>query len=211
MTKLCYAFLNMKKTENWLRKVTHSFEVHSNESACRNKWTSWSGTSLPLYIYSTKNPFEMHHKIVYAKIGVLNLCCWNMKIISSWINKKRNYLFEMYNDSPIISYPQFGSILTGRCPKNQYLRPPKWCHKLLHCVNTYSYIPLGTRTNQFGPHFSPTLLYIDLFLSEGSLTWTLFLTPFFRGLPHEKFGFQKPLNLLFYFYFYWSASRYICW
>ena len=34
MTKLCYAFLNMKKTENWLKKVMHSFEVHSNESAC---------------------------------------------------------------------------------------------------------------------------------------------------------------------------------
>ena len=28
-------FLNMKKTKNKLRKVTLSFEVHSNESACR--------------------------------------------------------------------------------------------------------------------------------------------------------------------------------
>ena len=28
-------FENMKKTENWLIKVMHSFEVHSNESACR--------------------------------------------------------------------------------------------------------------------------------------------------------------------------------
>ena len=30
-------FFNMKKTKNWLRKVMHSFEVHSNESACRKK------------------------------------------------------------------------------------------------------------------------------------------------------------------------------
>ena len=29
-------FLNMKKTKNLLRKKPHSFEVHSNESACRN-------------------------------------------------------------------------------------------------------------------------------------------------------------------------------
>ena len=28
-------FLNMKKIKNRLRKVTQSFEVHSNESACR--------------------------------------------------------------------------------------------------------------------------------------------------------------------------------
>ena len=35
MTKLCSAFFNIKKTENWLSKVMHSFEVHSNESACR--------------------------------------------------------------------------------------------------------------------------------------------------------------------------------
>ena len=27
-------FLNIKKKENWLIKVMHSFEVHSNESAC---------------------------------------------------------------------------------------------------------------------------------------------------------------------------------
>ena len=37
MNKLCYAFLNMKKTKNWLRKAMQSFEVHSNESVCRKK------------------------------------------------------------------------------------------------------------------------------------------------------------------------------
>ena len=28
-------YLNVKMKQNWLRKVMHSFEVHSNESACR--------------------------------------------------------------------------------------------------------------------------------------------------------------------------------
>ena len=36
MTKLCSAFSKYEnKLKNWLRKITHSFEVHSNESACR--------------------------------------------------------------------------------------------------------------------------------------------------------------------------------
>ena len=36
MTKLCYAFFKYEnKPKNRLIKVTHSFEVHSNESACR--------------------------------------------------------------------------------------------------------------------------------------------------------------------------------
>ena len=33
MTKLCREFF---KYEDWLRKVMHIFQVHSNESACRN-------------------------------------------------------------------------------------------------------------------------------------------------------------------------------
>ena len=38
MTKLCYAFFKYENNiKNWLRKVPHSFEVHSNESACRKK------------------------------------------------------------------------------------------------------------------------------------------------------------------------------
>ena len=32
---MLYIFFNMKNTKNRLGKVTHSFEVHSNESACR--------------------------------------------------------------------------------------------------------------------------------------------------------------------------------
>ena len=35
MTNCVMHFLNMKKTKNRLRKVTHSFEVNSHESACR--------------------------------------------------------------------------------------------------------------------------------------------------------------------------------
>ena len=35
-----------KLTENWLRKLMHNFLLHSNESACRKKWTSWYGTRL---------------------------------------------------------------------------------------------------------------------------------------------------------------------
>ena len=36
MIKLCSAFLNVKRNlKNWLRKLMHSFEVHSNESVCR--------------------------------------------------------------------------------------------------------------------------------------------------------------------------------
>ena len=38
MTKLRSAlFTYENKIENWLRKVTHSFEVHSNERSCRKK------------------------------------------------------------------------------------------------------------------------------------------------------------------------------
>ena len=38
MTKLCYAFFKYEnKLKHLLRKVIHSFEVHSNESACRKK------------------------------------------------------------------------------------------------------------------------------------------------------------------------------
>ena len=33
-----------------------------------------------LYIYSIKTILKMCYKMLYAKIGVLDLCCWNMKI-----------------------------------------------------------------------------------------------------------------------------------
>ena len=39
------------------------------------------------------------------KIGVLDLCWGNMKNkITSWINKKIDWLFEIYINSPIIAW-----------------------------------------------------------------------------------------------------------
>ena len=57
-----------------------------------------------LYIYPINNIVKMSNKILYVKIGVLNLCFWNMKNeITSWINKKIDYIFEIYNGSPLIA------------------------------------------------------------------------------------------------------------
>ena len=35
MTKFFRELFKYEKTENWLIKLMHNFEVHSNESACR--------------------------------------------------------------------------------------------------------------------------------------------------------------------------------
>ena len=37
MNKLCYAFFKYENELKLVDKVTHSFEVHSNESACRKE------------------------------------------------------------------------------------------------------------------------------------------------------------------------------
>ena len=39
-----------------------------------------------------------------------------MKNITYLINKKLDYIFEIYSDSPIIAYPYFCLILTVRRP-----------------------------------------------------------------------------------------------
>ena len=59
----------------------------------------------------------MCHKLLYAKIGVLDLFSWNMKKNTSWINKKINYIFEIYNIIPLTACPYFSLTLTGRFPK----------------------------------------------------------------------------------------------
>ena len=67
MTKLCSTFLNMKKTENWLRKVMHSFEVHSNESACRKKVRLWLEQVFRLTSYLSIIPYPSHHPLTHLQ------------------------------------------------------------------------------------------------------------------------------------------------
>ena len=43
--ELCSALFFSNNILQLYINFTHSFEVHSNESACRKKWTSWAGTS----------------------------------------------------------------------------------------------------------------------------------------------------------------------
>ena len=51
-----------------------------------------------LYIYPINTIVKMYHKLLYAEIGVLYLCCWNMKKITSWIIP---YPFHIkYNTTP---------------------------------------------------------------------------------------------------------------
>ena len=44
----------------------------------------------------------MYHKVIYGEIDVFDLCWWNMKK-NSWINKKINSIFEIYNCSRVTS------------------------------------------------------------------------------------------------------------
>ena len=47
----------------------------------------------------------MFPKLLYAKIGILDWCRCHMKnIIPSSINKKIDYIFEIYNGSPLITF-----------------------------------------------------------------------------------------------------------
>ena len=62
---------------------------------------------------------------MYAKIGILDLRCWNMEKNTSWINKKIDYIFEIWKKSPLISCPCFSLILTGRSPKEPVAKASK--------------------------------------------------------------------------------------
>ena len=67
----------------------------------------------------------MCHKLLYAKIGVLDLFSWNMKKNTSWINKKIDYIFEICNKIPLVSCPCFSLIITGRFPKEPVAKASK--------------------------------------------------------------------------------------
>ena len=67
----------MKKKENWLRKVPHSFEVHSNESACRNSGrlgleqvliTSTNKMKVVLLIFLFNIPFILPLNLSYIEV-----------------------------------------------------------------------------------------------------------------------------------------------
>ena len=75
--------------------------------------------------------------MLYGKIEVFDLCWWNMKT-PSWINKKINPIYNIYNCRLLISCPQYSLILTGECPQNKKIRPPKRRHKLMFYV-THKY------------------------------------------------------------------------
>ena len=50
-----------------------------------------------------------------------NLVFWT-RVAVTWknpisINKIIDYIFEIYNEIPLIACPYFSLILTGRCPK----------------------------------------------------------------------------------------------
>ena len=60
-------------------------------------YTFWT-----IYIYPIKTTLNMCHKLMYAIIGVLDLCFWNTKK-NNWINNIIEYIFDMYNLISIIS------------------------------------------------------------------------------------------------------------
>ena len=115
-----------------------------------------------LYIYPIKPIVNMCHKLLYDKIGVLNLCYWNMKTITSLINKKLDYIFDIYNKISIIACPYFSSIVTGWFPKRSIAKSSKiwpYTDALWHCIffpvtkKAYSYVLLSYRIIYDHPMF----------------------------------------------------------
>ena len=81
------------------------------------------GIYLP-YKYPINAIVNMCHKLLYTNIGILDLCCWNMKK-NSWINKRIDYILDIYNGRPLIACPWFSWILTRRCPKQPTAKASK--------------------------------------------------------------------------------------
>ena len=71
-------FLNVKRTRNRLRKLTHSFEVHWNESACRkNSVLGWNKSvmeSAPPNSYHALGPVHQHWPF--------SICSWRNSLSS---------------------------------------------------------------------------------------------------------------------------------
>ena len=60
----------------------------------------------------------MCHKLLYVKFGILDwFRCHMGKKNPSSINKRIDYIFEVYNRIPLIVCPYFSLILTGWCSK----------------------------------------------------------------------------------------------
>ena len=60
------------------------------------------GTSVAHYISTI---LRMRHKLLYAKFGVLDQCHYHMKKYLSSINKRIDYIFDIYNERPVIACP----------------------------------------------------------------------------------------------------------
>ena len=57
-----------------------------------------------LYIYPIKTLLKMCHKLLYAEFGGLDWCrCHIKKENLSLIHKRLDYIFEIYNESPLIA------------------------------------------------------------------------------------------------------------
>ena len=77
MTKLCSAFFKCEnKQKNWLRKLMHSFEGHSNESTCRKsgrlglEQVPYKIQDIP-FLLDISGVFEM--VAIYPSIGMFML------------------------------------------------------------------------------------------------------------------------------------------
>ena len=67
----------------------------------------------------------MYHKLMYTKIGVLDLYCQNMKKNTNRINNNIDYTFDINSDSPLIYLPWFSLIINGRSPKQPIAKASK--------------------------------------------------------------------------------------
>ena len=105
-----------------------------------------------LYICPIKTIVRMCHKLLYAEIGVVDLCCWNMKKFTSWMNLKIDYIFDVYNGIPLIACPWFCLIIAGGAQSNQYIRPPKWCHHTPGALYQLLYL---YRINYYCRYYTP--------------------------------------------------------
>ena len=76
-------YLNVKKTENWLRKLIHNFIVHSNERACRKMDDLVCTKSLiasPAFLYSGKKRLFFSWK----PMNSLTTCFFYQVLIGHW-------------------------------------------------------------------------------------------------------------------------------
>ena len=91
-------FLNMKINWNWLRKVTHSFEVHSNESACRKSGRLGQEQVIVItFAVLQKNLSVSLFTLKLEKLALCNRVVWlnsfkKLSLYSTWYSR-RNFSF----------------------------------------------------------------------------------------------------------------------